>query len=229
LNLLLSTAYFAPVQYFCAAASCRQVFVEAHERYLKQTCRTRCKILGANGVLLLSVPVEKVHGEKMLIRDVRIDYRLPWQRTHWRSLVSAYSSSPFFEHYADEVAPFFGQRQTFLLDLNMKITLLMCNLVGIRAEIRLTDAYRQAESGTLDLRQAISPKSDSRQHDGSALAAVEYYQVFSQKFGFTPNLSILDLLFNEGPEALTVIRRCISEEAAALPALDVTVALESPS
>jgi hypothetical protein len=215
LNLFLSTAYFAPVQYFCALASCGQAFIEAHERYLKQTYRTRCNILGANGVLSLSVPVEKVHGEKMLIRDVRIDYRTPWQRMHWRSLVSAYRSSPFFEHYADEVAPFFRRRETFLFDLNMKITLLMCDVAGIRADIRLTDAYRQAGSGALDLRQAISPKSDSRQRGGSAFAAAKYYQVFSQKFGFIPNLSILDLLFNEGPEASAVIKRCISENGGA--------------
>ncbi|MDR1417384.1 MAG: WbqC family protein [Prevotellaceae bacterium] len=203
------------MQYFCAMAACRQAFIEAHEHYLKQTYRTRCEILGANGMLPLSVPVEKVHGKKMPIRDVRIDYALPWQRTHWRSLVSAYSSSPFFVHYADEVAPFFRQRETFLFDLNMKITLLMCDLAGIRAEIQLTDAYRQAESDTLDLRHAISPKSASRQHGGSALTATKYYQVFSQKFGFVPNLSILDLLFNEGPEALTVVKNTIQSGASA--------------
>jgi hypothetical protein len=206
LNILLSTAYFAPVQYFCALASCSRAFVEAHERYLKQTYRTRCRILGANGVLSLSVPVEKVHGEKMLIRDVRIDYTLPWQRVHWRSLVSAYSSSPFFLHYADEVEPFFRQRETFLFDLNMKITSLMCELVGIRSEMLLTNAYRRAESGTLDLREAISPKKDAWPREGGAFAAEKYYQVFSRKFGFVPNLSILDLLFNEGTQALTVLR-----------------------
>jgi hypothetical protein len=205
LKLLLSTAYFAPVQYFCAIASARQVFIEAHEHYLKQTYRTRCEILGANGVLPLVAPVEKVHGEKMPIRDVRIDYTLPWQRTHWRSLVSAYSSSPFFMHYADEIEPVFRRRETFLFDLNMVITHLMCDLAGIRSEISLTDAYQQAESGTLDFRMCISPKSAHRQR-GSAFMAAEYYQVFSQKSGFAPNLSILDLLFNEGPETLMILR-----------------------
>ncbi|MDR3366139.1 MAG: WbqC family protein [Prevotellaceae bacterium] len=206
MKLLLSTAYFAPVQYFCVAASCRQIFVEAHEHYLKQTYRTRCEILGANGVLPLVVPVEKAHGEKMPIRDVRVDYTLPWQRAHWRSLVSAYSSSPFFVHYADEIAPVFERRETFLLDLNMSITRLMCSLMGIGTEISLTDAYQAAAGDALDFRRSISPKSAHRQC-GSAFVATEYYQVFSQKFGFVPNLSILDLLFNEGPEALAIVRK----------------------
>jgi hypothetical protein len=214
LNSFLSSAYFAPVQYFCAVASCEQVFIEAHEHYLKQTYRTRCEILGANGVLQLSAPVEKVRGEKMPIRDVRIDYRLPWQRAHWRSLVAAYSASPFFMHYADDIEPFFRRREAFLFDLNMAITRLMCDLVGICAEILPTDAYRKTVADAVDLRQSISPKNPAWKRD-SAFAAAKYYQVFSKKFGFVPYLSILDLLFNEGPEAVTVIKRCIAESSGA--------------
>lgn len=205
-TILLSTAYFAPVPYFCAIASGRQVFIEAHERYLKQTYRTRCEILGANGVLPLVVPVEKVHGQRTPIRDVRIDYAQPWQRAHWRSLVSAYSSSPFFMHYADEIEPFFRRRETFLLDLNMRITCLLCSLIGVDPEPLPTNACREADHDTLDLRRSLSPKSIRRQR-GVTFAATEYVQVFSKKFGFVPNLSILDLLFNEGPEALTIVRR----------------------
>ncbi|MDR3189402.1 MAG: WbqC family protein [Prevotellaceae bacterium] len=204
--LLLSTAYFAPVQYFCAAASDRQVFIEAHENYLKQTYRTRCEILGANGVQPLVVPVERVHGEKIPIRDVRIDYTQAWQRTHWRSLVAAYSSSPFFMHYADEVEPVFRRRETFLFDLNLNVTRLMCDLTGICPRLLLTDAYQKAADNAFDFRLSISPKNSHRQR-GSAFVATEYYQVFSKKFGFVPNLSILDLLFNEGPEALAVVKK----------------------
>jgi hypothetical protein len=207
LTPLLSTAYFAPVAYFCALASCRQAFVEAHEHYLKQTYRTRCEILGANGVLSLVVPVEKVHGKKIPVRDVRVDYTLPWQRAHWRSLVSAYGSSPFFVHYADEIAPVFRQREAFLLDLNMRVTRLMCDLAGICPELLPTSAYQEEAGGdALDFRRSLCPKSIRRQ-GGSAFVAAEYYQVFSQKFGFVPNLSILDLLFNEGTEALAILRR----------------------
>lgn len=212
-KILLSTAYFAPTPYFCAIASGRQAFIEAHERYVKQTYRTRCEILGANGVLPLVAPVVRVHGQKTPIRDVRIDYTQAWQRAHWRSLVSAYGSSPFFAHYADEIAPLFGRREPFLFDLNMRITRLMCELTGICAEPLPTDAYREAADDVLDLRRSLSPKSIRRQR-GSAFAATEYYQVFSQKFGFVPHLSILDLLFNEGPEALAVVRRDVSSVAA---------------
>ncbi len=205
LNPLLSSAYFAPVQYFCKLASAGQAFVEAHEHYLKQTYRTRCNILTSHGVLTLSVPVEKVHGEKMPIRDVRIDYSMPWQRVHRRALVTAYNSSPFFMYYADEILPFFDRRETFLFDFNLKITQQLCQVLGLRTKILTTERYEFFENNPLDFRLAISPKAGQQKADKN-FCPQEYFQVFSHRFGFTPNLSILDLLFNEGPEVLSVLR-----------------------
>jgi hypothetical protein len=205
--IVLSSAYFAPVQYFCKIACSEQVLVEAHDYYVKQTYRSRCRVLGANGVITLSVPVEKTHGKKMPIRDVRIDYRTPWQRLHWRSLVSAYGASPFFMYYADELEPVFRRRETFLFDLNLKATQLVCELLHLKAALLLTEAYRQAwGDAALDFRQRISPKLGRQQPD-SSFAPASYYQVFAHRFGFTPNLSVLDLLFNEGTEAPALIKK----------------------
>jgi len=193
------------VQYFCKLACADQVFLEAHEHYLKQTYRTRCNVLASHGVLALSVPVEKVHGAKMPIRDVRIDYSMQWQRVHSRALVTAYNSSPFFMYYADEILPFFERRETFLFDLNLSATQLLCDILGIRTKIILTERYNFFESNPLDFRQSISPKAGQQKADKNFYPQ-EYFQVFAHKFGFTPNLSILDLLFNEGPQALAVLK-----------------------
>ena len=205
MKLLLSTAYFAPVQYFCKLARAERVYLEAHEHYLKQTYRTRCNVLASRGALALSVPVEKTHGAKMPIRDVRIDYSMQWQRVHSRALVTAYSSSPFFMYYADEILPFFERRETFLFDLNLKITQLLCGILNIKAQILLTEKYEFFDNNPLDFRQSISPKLGQQKADKNFYPQ-EYFQVFAHKLGFTPNLSILDLLFNEGPQALTVLK-----------------------
>ena len=205
MKLLLSTAYFAPVQYFCKLACAKQVYLEAHEHYLKQTYRTRCNVLASHGVLTLSVPVEKLHGAKMPIRDVRIDYSMPWQRVHRRALVTAYSSSPFFMYYADEILPLLERRETFLFDLNLKATQLLCGMLSIGAQILFTERYEVFDNNPLDFRQSISPKPGQQKADKNFYPQ-EYVQVFAHKLGFTPNLSILDLLFNEGPQAPTALK-----------------------
>ena len=223
MNFKLSTAYFAPVQYFCKLATAERVYLEAHEHYLKQTYRSRCNIAASHGVLTLSVPVVKTHGSKMPIRDVRIDYSAQWQRVHRRALVTAYNSSPFFMYYADDILPIFDLRETFLFDLNLKITQLLCDILGIRTQILLTEKYTAADTHPLDnpptdtpplnnhpappldFRQSITPKVGQQKAD-KHFYPQEYFQVFSHKFGFTPNLSVLDLLFNTGPEALSVLK-----------------------
>lgn len=203
-QILLSTAYFAPIKYFSKLASFSDIYIERHEHFIKQTYRNRTVILGANGPVSLIVPVEKGREQKIKIKDLRISYDEEWQRNHWRTIFSAYNSSPFFEYYADDIKPFFHQKATFLFDYNQKITETLLEILQIPVEIKLTDEFQQTPEGCINFRETISPKAH-RNADDPQFAALPYTQVFSEKFGFTPDLSILDLLFNEGPSAHSVL------------------------
>ena len=197
----LSTAYLGNVQYFSKLANAEVLYLEQNEHYQKQSYRNRCCIMGANGMLTLVIPVEREHGKKMPIRDVKIDYSEAWQQNHWRAMLSAYSSSPFFEYYADDIRPFYEEKKTYLFDYNLQLTELMLDLLSLSTNIVLTDTY-QAEVKYLqhDYRQSINPKKRLAKPD-ACFNPTSYFQVFSQRFDFTPNLSIVDLLFNEGPAA----------------------------
>ncbi len=208
---LFSHAYFGPVQYF-AHLSRGNGFIERHGNYSRQSYRNRCVIAGANEPLTLSVPVEKGRSHHIPDKDVKIAYHSNWQKQHWRSIVSAYNASPFFQYYRDEVYPFFITKTTFLFDLNMAITRLMMELTGIEGEISFTGEYLSpAGSNIVDLRELIHPKRPASRWDPSFLP-IPYKQVFDQRHGFIPNLSILDLLFNKGPEAVLVLEQSVDRE-----------------
>ena len=197
-SILLSAAYLAPVEYYTILANSKDILLEGHEYYQKQTYRSRCKISTANGTMDLSIPVDK--SGKQLIRDIRISAHNDWQTHHWRSIESAYSSSPFFEYYSDDIQPFFEKKWVFLWDFNLEIQQVICNLLEITPNIAITDTYKMSATGILDLRDRIHPKKNSLIEIGP------YYQVFEQKYGFIANLSILDLLFNMGNEAQLIIK-----------------------
>lgn len=197
-SILLSAAYLAPVEYYTILANSKEILLEGHEYYQKQTYRSRCKISTANGTMDLSIPVDK--SGKKLIRDIRISAHNDWQTHHWRSIESAYSSSPFFEYYSDDIQPFFEKKWVFLWDFNLEIQQVICNLLEINPKIAITDTYKMSATGILDLRDRIHPKKNSLIEIGP------YYQVFEQKYGFIANLSILDLLFNMGNEAQLIIK-----------------------
>ena len=197
-SILLSAAYLAPVEYYTILANSKEILLEGHEYYQKQTYRSRCKISTANGTMDLSIPVDK--SGKQLIRDIRISAHNDWQTHHWRSIESAYSSSPFFEYYSDDIQPFFEKKWVFLWDFNLEIQQVICNLLEITPNIAITDTYKMSATGILDLRDRIHPKKNS------LIEIVPYYQVFEQKYGFIANLSILDLLFNMGNEAQLIIK-----------------------
>ena len=198
----LSTAYLGNIQYFSKLVNAELVYLEQHEHYQKQSYRNRCNIAGANGVLTLVIPVEKDHGKKMPIRDVRIDYSQAWQQNHWRAILSSYSSSPFFEYYVDDIRPFYKEQTPYLFDYNLRFTELILELLLLSSNIILTDTYRvEVEHSEFDYRQSISPKERLAKPD-ALFNPTSYFQVFAQRFGFIPNLSIIDLLFNEGPNAL---------------------------
>lgn len=200
-KVCLTTAYLAPVEYFMALAEADEIWLECYDHYVKQTYRNRCRIATANGVMDLSIPVEKTSGEKQHTRDIRIATHDNWQAQHWRSIESAYNSTPFFEYYKDDFIPFYEKKWDFLWDFNLQIQQKTLELIDIQPEIKFTKEYQiNTEEGISDLRERIHPK---KALDGKILPT--YYQVFEQKFGFLPNLSIIDLLFNMGNETILVL------------------------
>lgn len=197
---LLSSAYCAPVQWYQKLNRYDAVVVEQYDNFLKQTYRNRCIIATANGTQALTIPVEKGDTDKCLMRDVRISDHGNWRRLHWNALATAYGDSPFFDYYVDDLRPFYEQRFAFLLDFNMQMTAKLCELLDITPNISLSEEYvKDVESGVDDFREVIRPKHPMPDAD---FIPKPYYQVYAQRHGFIPNLSILDLLFNMGNEAL---------------------------
>lgn len=204
MQALLSSTYFGPVQWYQKLCRHERVFVERYDSYRKQTYRNRCVIAAANGPQTLTVPVERqAGGQRLLTRDVRISDHGNWRHQHWNALASAYGESPFFEFYADDIRPFFERKWTFLYDFNTEICAKMCELIGIEPDVEPTTGFAAPDSpeldGTADYRDAIRPKHPL---PDPTFEPRRYYQVYEAKHGFTPNLSILDLLFNMGNESL---------------------------
>lgn len=200
---LLSSAYFGPVQWYQKLHRYDRCFIERYDNYVKQTYRNRCVIAATGGPQTLTVPIERYEGRKCLMRDIRISDHGSWRHLHWNALVSSYGESPFFDYYADDIRPFFERRWEFLFDFNIEITHTICSLLDIRPTIELTDEYLQTEDVCADdFRDAIRPKHPLTD---ATFSPRPYYQVYAQKHGFIPNLSILDLLFNEGPEGIFLL------------------------
>ena len=204
-ELLLTTAYLPPVHYFAKLYHAKQVVIERYDHYLKQTYRNRCVIAGANGALTLSVPIIKPENPKAFSSDIEISDHGNWQHLHWNAIISAYNSSPFFEYYADDFAPFYRKKYRFLFDFNEELRALICQLLEIEPEVSFSAEYIPAASPEIDFRETIHPKKKIEDADPSFVAK-EYYQVFCSKYGFLPNLSIIDLLFNMGPEARLILQ-----------------------
>lgn len=203
-KVTLSAAYFPPVEYFLAIAQSGRVLVEQNELYQKQSYRNRCRIYSGGGVMQLSIPVIKDVIHARPIRDIRIDYSEPWLQQHTRAIEAAYNSSPFYLYYKDDFLEILRKKPEFLFDLDIALTEKLLELVGIKAEISFTDFFRP-DCGAGDFRTRIQPKY----HGESLLDELgfnrEYYQIFSSRFGFQPNLSILDLLCHEGPGAISFL------------------------
>ena len=189
---ILSSAYFPPIEYFRVIARVGNVFLEANETFQKQTYRNRCKILAADGVLSPSM---------------KIDYSKPWLQQHKRALISAYNSSPFFEYYQDDIFEILDRKYETLFELNCAILDKMLRLLGLKNNLTMTTEYVQEyPESVVDLRNTIHPKKKSNEPLAAPnIKYSDYYQVFIEKYGFVDDLSILDLLFNEGPNSISYL------------------------
>lgn len=191
--VVLSTAYFPPIEFFALLARNSVVYLESHEHYCKQSWRNRCRILSPNGPLDLNIPV--VHDGDIFhkeIKDIRVDYTTDWVRRTEYAIDTAYFSSPFFEYYRDEVFAILDSRPGTLWELDGKTIAFCCRKLGIAPAISETEEYVGASVN-------LSPKI------ASSYVGRPYWQVFRDRFGFVPGLSMLDLIFNEGPEALSYL------------------------
>jgi len=198
---VLSTAFLPPVEWFRAAALSSYVLLEGCETYQKQTFRTRSRILTAGGVEILNVPI--VHSESRQIRDISVDYTEPWTQRIERALTAAYMSSPFFIYYQDDILPLLKSGEESLFEYNLSLIRTLAELLGLRLNFRVTEEFvPEYGEGYSDFRNSIHPK---RPVLPELLQKRPYYQVFSSKFGFIPSLSVLDLLFNEGPNAISFL------------------------
>lgn len=198
-RILLPSFYLPPVQYFCKLAASPSVLIESQEHFQKQTFRNRCHILSANGILALTIPVRHGNNQPVKMKEVRIAYDYPWQKLHFRSIESAYRRSPYFEYLEDGFRIFYEKKNEFLFDLNQSLLSWLLDTMKLRAAVSYTKSYEPAPAGIVDLRNVIHPKTSKVQPDPEFIPA-EYNQVFSDRHPFVPNLSIMDLLFNQGPE-----------------------------
>lgn len=204
-TVYLSSAYLAPVEYYTKLATYDKIYVEQHDHYMKQTYRNRCTIAAPDGELPLSIPTVKPDTPKCPMKDIRISDHGNWRHLHWNAIESAYNSTPFFEYYKDDFRPFYEKKYEFLIDFNEELCRMICELIGLHPNMERTEVYKtDFTSDETDFRERIHPKKDFHIEDPEFVAK-PYYQVFEQKLGFIPNLSIIDLLFNMGPESLLLL------------------------
>jgi len=196
--ILLQPTYFSPIIQYVGISSASKIIFEAEDNFQKQTYRNRCYINTANGKHLLNVPIQHNKSVKQKTKDVKIDYKDDWNKLHLKTLETAYNSSPFFEFYIDDLLPIFEKQTTFLVDLNLKCHEFIMDALQINIPSKKTVEY-QKEVDFLDLRKLAIAKGEHN------FQLERYIQVFEEKNGFISNLSILDLLFMEGPNALNYL------------------------
>jgi WbqC-like protein family len=200
MTLIIDLQYFPSIIFYKGLYRSSNIVFEQYETYQKMSFRNRCQITGAEGLINLSIPLAKGRDQKTLIREVRISDRQPWQAQHWKTIVSCYSRSPWFEFYRHELEALYQRRFDFLLDWNLSCFEWSLRVLGLSIPVSLTERYKKEydDENVTDWRGEILPKN----REGGP----KYRQVFEERIGFIPNLSVLDLLFCEGKEAIRYIR-----------------------
>ena len=195
---LLSLHYLPNAQWFKNYLAGDLVLIEQHENFVKSTCRNRCYIVGANGKQILTIPLSGGRDHHQKYTETRISYQNNWQDNHWQSIKSAYGSTPYFEFYAHIFQNFYERQPEFLFDFNIELLKAVLKALKIKKEFAFSESYQKAPENVIDLR-------DERKSIPQAEQLPRYYQVFDDKHGFTPDLSIIDLVFNLGPGCLAYL------------------------
>jgi hypothetical protein len=196
---LLYPSYFPNIASYIVMAQSNDIIFEVHDSYQKQTYRNRCYIYGANGKLSLNIPVNFSQKNRKNTEEIKIDNSSKWQSTHWKSIESAYKTSPFFEFYEDEFKDLFSTPKEFLLDFNLECIAVINNCLNLKLDFSKSDQFLKSIN-ELDYRFLVNARKESK------IDLMSYIQVFQDKHGYLTNLSILDLLFNEGPNALGYLK-----------------------
>ncbi|MBK6931191.1 MAG: WbqC family protein [Saprospirales bacterium] len=210
-HVVLELHYLPPVSWMALAAHAGAVRLEACEHYQKGSFRNRCLIAGPNGTQRLSIPLRKGKHQQTPVRAVRLAYDEPWQQVHWRSIQAAYGNAPYFDHFAGELEQFYQNRLEFLFDFNLGLLQFLLKNLGLSPEIACTESYSDKNSedfpaGRLDFKNTISPK---RTPPPRWFYPAPYPQVFTERHGFLPDLSSLDLLFCCGKQSTQVLQNSL--------------------
>ncbi|AJA69142.1 WbqC family protein [Myroides odoratimimus] len=200
-NILIHPSYFPSISHFVAMLQADKITFEMEDNFQKQTNRNRAFIYSANGKQMLNIPIKHSKELKQKYKDVRIEHAFGWQKQHFKSLEAAYRTSPYFEYFEDEIRPIFEGKPEFMLDLNLQIHEVLCSCLGIDLPYEQTkDYHKEVSNDITDLRTLINGKKDTNIY-------TPYIQVFDEKHGYLNNLSILDLLFNEGRHAIDYLKK----------------------
>ena len=206
MNVLLVTSYWPNLHYFFYVLNASIIHIEQFDNYSKQSYRNRTQILSANGVLNLSIPIKKNKSEKV-INSIEISYKEDWQKNHWRAITSAYKNSPYFDFFEEDLKVFYSNKYNLLIDYNIDQLKFIIKVLKQKKNIQLTKQYESNPESVIDLRTIIHPKHS---YSSDKLVANKldqsYYQTFENKISFTPNLSILDLLFNKGLQTIDYLK-----------------------
>jgi len=206
MNVLLVTSYWPNLHYFFYVLNASIINIEQFDNYSKQSYRNRTQILSANGILNLSIPIKK-NKSKKVVKSIEISYKEDWQKNHWRAITSAYKNSPYFDFFEEDLKVFYSNKYNLLIDYNTDQLKFIIKVLKQKRNIQLTKQYESNPDSVIDLRTIIHPKySYSSDKLITNKLDQSYYQTFENKISFTPNLSILDLLFNKGLHTIDYLK-----------------------